>query len=45
MEMWVMTWNDCKMDVVPWLGWTNSCCREGQGGQQEQEAVATVRSM
>lgn len=35
MEMWMMTWNGCKMGVVPWPGCTNSCCGEGQGGQQE----------
>lgn len=41
MEMWLMTWNGCKMGVVPWPDWTNSCSREGQGWQ-EQEAFATI---
>lgn len=42
MEMWMMTWNGCKMEGVPWPDWTNNCSREGQGGQQEQEVVATI---
>lgn len=42
MEMWMMIWNGCKMGIVPWPDWTNNCSQEGQGGQQEQEAVATI---
>lgn len=38
----MMTWNGCKMEGVPWPDWTNNCSREGQGGQQEQEVVATI---
>lgn len=31
MEMWLVTWNGCKMGVVPCPDWTNSCSREGAG--------------